>query len=61
MNEGQAIVTIGPYDPNETVNGTETVYDPLGRVIETIRWENVEIPIVDIVVDGNVIGRTNPR
>ncbi|MHC4739164.1 MAG: hypothetical protein ACYS9Y_09705 [Planctomycetota bacterium] len=58
--EGRAIVTTDPHDPcDPNVNGTQTIYDALGRVTETIRWENVVIPVEDIVVDGNVVGRTN--
>jgi len=58
--EGRSIVSIGPYDPcDPNVNGTETVYDALGRVIETRRWADVSIPIADIVVGSEIVGKTN--
>jgi YD repeat-containing protein len=57
--EGRVVVTAGAHDPCESVNGTETVYDPLGRVIETRRWEDVEISLVDLVQSGVKIGRAS--
>ncbi len=59
--EGQAIITIGPYDPCGTYNpvGTQTFYDYLGREVKTRRLEDVNIPLENIVVDGNVVGKTN--
>lgn len=42
--EGRVIVTVGPCDPCEPNNvGTETVFDELGRVVETRSFSNVEI------------------
>jgi fibro-slime domain-containing protein/RHS repeat-associated protein len=60
--EGRVIVTAGPYDPCEPNNvGTETVYDALGRVVETRRWSNVQIDLVDLIVNNEYVGRTvNP-
>jgi len=58
--QGRAIVTTEPHKPGPgPINGVETVYDPLGRVIETRRWADVNIGLNDIIVDGNIIGKTN--
>jgi RHS repeat-associated protein/fibro-slime domain-containing protein len=46
--EGRVLVTVDPHDPAEFANGTETVYDALSRVIETRRWSNVTITLVDL-------------
>lgn len=56
--EGRPIVTVDAHAPDANANGTETVYDVLGRVKETRRWADVNVPIVDINGDPN-IGRTN--
>jgi RHS repeat-associated protein len=55
------IVTTDTHEKGATnVPGTETIYDALGRVIQTKRWADVTIPIVDMLDDSNnVIGRTN--
>ncbi len=50
--EGRAIVTVGPYAATDTPVGTETVYDALGRVVETRRWANVTIEVSPFVVDS---------
>ena len=44
-------MTVGPYAAGEQAVGTETVYDALGRVAETRRWKNVEIPLTPFIVD----------
>jgi RHS repeat-associated protein len=46
--EGRTIVSVGPHDPYEPANGTETVYDVFGRVVETRRWKNVKIELQDL-------------
>ncbi len=53
-NEGRTLVSVGPYDPGDTSAepvGTETVYDEAGRVVETRRWANVAIGLVEFWVD----------
>jgi YD repeat-containing protein len=56
--EGRVRVSVGPYDPCETVNGTENIYDAVGRIVETRRWANVEIQMADITnAQGQLIGR----
>jgi len=58
--EGRAIVTTDPHDPcDPNVNGAWTGYDRLGRVGATVRYADVNIPIQDIIVDSNIVGRTN--
>ncbi len=53
-------MTVGHDDPCETsVPGSETCYDPLGRVQMTRRWSDVTIPLAGIIVDSNLIGKTN--
>ncbi len=68
--EGRVLVSVGQFDatsfnPTDSAtwpNGTENVYDPLGRVIETRRWEKVKLDITDLVVDEEVVGKTvNPN
>ena len=61
-NAGRTIVSVGPYacdssgDPIEPAIGTETVYDAVGRVVETRRWENVEILFsASIAANGETI------
>ncbi|MFA7485948.1 MAG: DUF6531 domain-containing protein, partial [Phycisphaerae bacterium] len=51
--EGRAIVNVGPYAPNvyqqpmsDWPVAAETVYDVLGRAIETRRWAGVKIDLV---------------
>ncbi|MHC4500452.1 MAG: hypothetical protein ACYS21_15235, partial [Planctomycetota bacterium] len=55
--EGRVLVTVGPHDPCEIANGTENIYDELGRVVATCRWADVDVNLVDLVVDGNVVGK----
>ena len=57
--EGRVIVSVGPYDPavysqpqSEWPVGTETVYDALGRVVETRKWAGVVINLVPFKVIG---------
>ena len=45
-------MTVGPYAAGDAPVGTETVYDALGRVVETRRWANVTIQLEPFVVDG---------
>jgi RHS repeat-associated protein/uncharacterized repeat protein (TIGR01451 family) len=60
-NEGRVIVSVGPYAVGDTPVGTETVYDALGRVVETRRWANVQIDLVDLTVNNKIVGKTvNP-
>ncbi|GAH69453.1 unnamed protein product, partial [marine sediment metagenome] len=54
---GRVLVSVAAHDPCEPANGTENVYDALGRVIVTRRWADVDVNLVDLVVDGNVVGR----
>ena len=62
--EGRGVVSVGPYEcdaygePVGEPVGTETVYDALGRVVETRRWANVRIQTEDIVVAGQTVGLT---
>jgi len=64
--DGRVLVSVGPYDPTDTTTpnypvGTETVYDALGRVVETRRWASVSIDMVDLKVNDVTVGRTvNP-
>jgi YD repeat-containing protein len=53
--EGRVLITVGPYDPavydegvpvSEWPVGTETVYDVLGRVVETRRWTGVRVDLM---------------
>jgi len=56
--EGRTVIATGPYDPcDPNVNATENIYDSLGRVSGTWRWADVNIPLENIVVDGNTVGR----
>ncbi len=62
-NESRMLVTVGPYDPCDPnlPAGTETVYDSLGRAVETRRWAGIQISLVDLVVDDVIVGKTvNP-
>ncbi|MBN2018662.1 MAG: hypothetical protein JW749_00375, partial [Sedimentisphaerales bacterium] len=56
---GRVLVSVGPYDPNDTElpSGTETVYDALGRVVKTRKWADVQIELVDLVVNGEKVGK----
>jgi len=56
--EGRAIVAVDAHAPDANANGTQTVYDVLGRAVESRRWSDVNVPIVDINGDPN-IGRAN--
>jgi RHS repeat-associated protein len=63
--EGRAIVAVGPYEPNvyngpaaKWPVGTETVYDVLGRAVETRRWAGVKVDLVPFKVSGS--GQTVP-
>jgi len=58
--EGRVLVSVDTHEPGQTAGGTENVYDALGRVIETHRWEDVEINLVDLVVEGVKVGRKVP-
>lgn len=58
--EGRAWLTVGPYDPavyqqatSDWPAGTETVYDVLGRVIETRRWASVIVDLVPFKVESS--------
>lgn len=57
--EGRMLVSAGPYDlaDGELPVGTETVYDSLGRAVETRRWAGVDIQLEDLVSNGVVVGR----
>jgi RHS repeat-associated protein len=62
---GRTLVTVGPYDPDDTTTsnypvGSETVYDSLGRVVETRRWASVAIDLVDLEVNGVKVGLKVP-
>ena len=56
---GRAIVAVDAHAPDANANGTQTVYDVLGRAVESRRWADVNVPVVALVVDSNVVGRTN--
>ncbi len=43
--EGRVLVSLDTHAKNEAANGTENVYDALGRVTETRRWADVEITV----------------
>ncbi|MBN1126900.1 MAG: right-handed parallel beta-helix repeat-containing protein [Sedimentisphaerales bacterium] len=54
--EGRTLVTVGPYDPEDTNAkpvGIETVYDSLGRVVETRRWSDVKIDLEFFKINEN--------
>jgi RHS repeat-associated protein len=58
--EGRAIVSTEPHDPcSAVIYGTQTVYDALGRVTQTIRWADVNIPLEEITAGGEIVGRKN--
>jgi len=58
--EGRVIVTQDPNADNVASNGTHTIYDALGRAVETRRYENVSINLVDLEVNGQKVGRKIP-
>jgi len=52
---GRPIVTVDAHVPDANANGTQTVYDVLGRAVETWRLKDVNVPVVDINVGGGII------
>jgi len=58
---GRPIVTIDPHDPcDPNVNGSETIYNILGQAVETWRWADVDINLVDLEVGSVKVGRKIP-
>ena len=50
---GQVILSVDTHEPGSSANGTETVYDDKGQVVETRRWEDVAIRYVTITGDDD--------
>ncbi len=56
--EGRVLVTVDTHEPGQAVNGTENVYDALGRMLETRRWADVVIAIENVTNDsGQTVGK----
>ena len=60
-DEGRVLVTVDQHDYTDAADGTENVYDSMGRVIETRRWAEVDIPLDNLLDSlGDVVGRKVP-
>ncbi len=54
--DGRVLVTTDPHKLGQSANGSENVYDTLGRAVETRRWKDVVLDLVPfIVVDGQTV------
>ncbi len=59
---GRVIVSGDPHSPTGRGTATQTKYDDLGRVQETIRWDNVVIVLDNLYdEDSQLIGKTSVR